>query len=453
MTARMIAGLIALDALLLAVGMAVLYGLGLVRSRWSALRFVGLALFAGWALIGIGGSLAAVWGAALAAWEIVVISAAIAAGAVVLSRRVPAARLGRSLRERGWAAWVAAAGAAVLLVYLEALFRRGKLQVSTAWDAQAFWIPKAAAIVFQGGIKGGAVGWPGFANPDYPPLAPVQDAIAFRFMGRVAPAGLPLQHWVIAVAFLGAVAGLLAGRVRPLLLWPGLALLALMPSFGDLVGSSLGDEPLALLLALAGVCGALWLLDRDARYLVVCGICTSAAAITKVEGLPGALLVALLLLAATRFRPWRQLLPLVAVPVFVDLPWRHWLSVHHISSNSAFPYSKLLDPGYLSGRAGRLGTALVDLPGYLFSLDRWLLAVPVALLLAALLVRRRSDLALLVFGTAVLAFLGNAAIYWISPLPLDWYIQTSAPRVVSSTVLFCAAVAPLLLSEALVDRH
>jgi hypothetical protein len=451
MTLREGLGLVGLDALLLAVGLASLVGLGLVRSARSTLRFAGLALFLGWAELGIAGSFLAVGGASLALWQVVLLAAVLAALGLTLSRVVPPAVVLPALRERGGAAWIAAAGAAIVFVYLEALFRRSKLAVTQAWDAQAFWVPKAAVLVYQGGLHASPTGLTSFTNQDYPLLAPVQDAIAFRFLGRVDPAGLPTQHLIVAAAFLAAVAAVLADRVRPLFLWPGLAALVLMPSFGDLVGSSLGDEPLALLLALAGVCVARWLVAPEPRWLAVAGVCTTAAALTKVEGLPGALLVAVVLVAASRLRAWRPGLVLIAAPLVAVIPWRVWLHTHHIHPNSAFPYSKLLDPGYLADRIGRLGTALADLPAYLLSVDRWLLAVPTAVVLALLLVRRRPALTVLVLGTALLAFLGNAAIYWISPLDVHFYIDTSAARVVSSTTVFCAAVAPLLLSEAFGD--
>jgi hypothetical protein len=445
------AGLLALDLVLLAIGSAALYGVGLVRSARTGLRYAGLALFVGWAELGIAASLLAVAGASLALWQLLLLAAGLTATGLAGSRFVAAGDVRPPLGERGAAAWVAAAGAAVLLVYLEDLFRRSKLAVTTEWDAQAFWVPKAAVLVYQGGIHAGPTGFTSFTNQDYPLFAPVQDAIAFRFLGSVDPAGLPTQHLVVAAAFVAAIAGLLADRVRPVVLWPALAVLVLMPSFGDLVGSSLGDEPLALLLALAGVCVAKWLVDADPRLLAVAGICTTAAALTKVEGLPAALLVAVLLAAASRLRAWRPALLLVAAPIAAAIPWRIWMHAHDIHSNSAFPYSKLLDPGYLGGRVGRLGTALAELPGYLLGVDRWLLAVPTALLLALCVVRRRPGLTVLVLGTAILAFLGNAAVYWISPLDVHFYINTSAARVVSSTTLFCAAVAPLLLSEALGD--
>src|SRR5437762_6219697 len=135
-----------------------------------------------------------------------------------------------------------------------------------------------------------------------------------------------------------------------------------MPSFGDLVGSSLGDEPLALLLAAAGLCAALWLVNPDPRLLAVAGVCSAAAALTKIEGLPGAVLFALLLAAASRLRAWRAAAVLIAVPIVAVIPWRIWMHANDVHSNRAFPYSKLLHPGYLGGRIGRLGTALADLP-------------------------------------------------------------------------------------------
>src|SRR5205085_992717 len=52
-TARSVAGLVALDALLLLAGLGVLVGLGFVRSGRDALRHAGLGLVGGWALVGV----------------------------------------------------------------------------------------------------------------------------------------------------------------------------------------------------------------------------------------------------------------------------------------------------------------------------------------------------------------------------------------------------------------
>ena len=41
---------------------------------------------------------------------------------------------------------------ALVVVYMEALFRAARLQGLSAWDAWAFWVPKAKAIYFFGGL-------------------------------------------------------------------------------------------------------------------------------------------------------------------------------------------------------------------------------------------------------------------------------------------------------------
>src|SRR5436190_2137030 len=127
----------------------------------------------------------------------------------------------------------AVAGAGVLFLLLAAveLCRRALASGPLDPDVWAFWLPKAKTIVYFGGLDTHAGGFTSYPHPDYPPLAPALDATAFRFMGRADPLPLPLQHWVIAVGFLLALAGLLAGRARPVLLWPGLAVVAMMPSF------------------------------------------------------------------------------------------------------------------------------------------------------------------------------------------------------------------------------
>jgi len=448
MTPRDVAGILASDAVFLVVGYALLFGLGLVRSWVRALRFVGLALFAGWAVVGVLASLLLVAGGSLALWEVLALAAAATLAGAAPARRVPAARPVPVLRERGLPLAAAVVGAAVVVVYLLDLLRQTTKEVTTAWDANSFWLPKAAAIVVQNGIHTGPATIEGMFNPDYPIFAPAQEAISWRFTGNLHVEALPTQHWIVAVAFLAAAAALLADRVRPAILWPGLALVVLMPAFEGLIGSSLGDEPLAMLLGLGALAGGVWLGSRDPRLLVVCGVLLTAAAWTKVEGLWGALLVVVMLAVATRLRPWRVLLPLLLAPIVFIVPWRVWTRDHHIVSSGAVPYANLAHPSLLWAARGRLWTALADTPGYLVDPGAWLLAVPVAVLLAVLIFRVRADLAVYTWGLVVLAFLGNVAVYWVSAAPIQNYIETSAPRVVSSNAVTCALLLPLLFSVA-----
>ena len=179
---------------------------------------------------------------------------------------------------------VAVVGSAVLVGSLVALLQRARASGPLHADVWGFWLPRAKTIFDTGRLDTGTGGYTSFTHPEYPPLAPASDATAFRFMGEDDVLLLPIQHWVLFVAFLAALAGLLAGRVRPALLWPALASMSLLPALGRMVGSSLADEPLVEIFALAGVCAALWLLERDWRQAVVCGLLLAALAMIKNEG-------------------------------------------------------------------------------------------------------------------------------------------------------------------------
>jgi hypothetical protein len=442
-------GLAALDAVLLGTGLAALYGFGLVRDRRAALRFAGLAFLLGWAAVGVSVSILLMAGLAAAVWQVLAVALALAAAGLVLGRQVGQVALSYRTHRPGP---VALAAAGVLGLYGAALLARAWLSgASTAWDAWAVWIPKAKSIVLFDGLDLTMGGFASFAHPYYPPLVPAMDAVAFRFMGSLDPTRLPLQGWLLLAAFVGALAGLLAERVRPAILWPSLLALALMPSFGQLVGSSLADFPLALLFGAAGVCAALWLLDGHGAHLAVSAVLVVGAALTKNEGLPlGMLLAAALVLAALVARRRRPLLPalLGGAAVLAALPWKLWLSAHDLPQTTEFYYRDLLDLGYLGDRLDRLATALAEEPAHLFSPDHWLLAVPLAVLAAALVLARRQDLTLLTIGVLAAGFLGQAAVWWIGRPPIDWFIETSAERTLASLAVFSASLLPLLLSEA-----
>jgi hypothetical protein len=125
------------------------------------------------------------------------------------------------------------------------------------------------------------------------------------------------------------------------------------------------------------------------------------------------------------------------------------MSANGIPDTSAFRLKDLARPEFLFDRTDRLGTALRELPPFLLAFDRWLLTVPLVLVAAAALVGRRPALSVYAVGTLVLGVLGFATVYWASTYPLQWYIDTSADRILPSLVVFGAAVFPLLVSEAL----
>jgi hypothetical protein len=444
-------GLVALDTVLVIAGMGALCCLGLVRSGRDALRHAGLALVCGWAVVGLATSTALIVGAPFSRWLVLSIALTIAAAGFVLGRRVPRRRL-PVVDEPGPASWVAVAGAAVLVVQLAALVRRALGSgAPTEWDVWAFWLPKARSIVEFGGLDTAEGGFTSFAHASYPPLVPTLEASTFAFMGETSASPLPLQHVIVAAAFFGALASVLSVRVRPAILWPSLALLAVLPTFTHLVGSSLGDEPMVLLLALGGVFAALWSVERDARHAALAGLFLAAAALAKDEGLPiaGALAGTLLLVELVR-PPRRPLVPalLLLAPVATLVPWKIWVAINDVPAGADYRLSDALDPGLLADRVDRLSYAAGELPPYMLDPGRWLLTVPLVVAAALIAAPRRPALSILALVPIVTVPAGLLVVYWIGSPPVDWYVATSAARGVASAVVLAAVFLPLLLAEA-----
>jgi hypothetical protein len=437
-----------LDVGLLVVGESILAGLGLVRDARAGLRYLGLSLVLGWAATGVCVSLAVEAGLELTVATVVVLWALLAGVSFVLGLKVPG-RSSALLGERSWTGRAAAlAGGGLLVAVLVALFRRVDASGPLHPDAWGFWLPKAKVLFETGSLDTGLGGFTSFAHPEYPPLLPCSEAVAFRFMGQADVLLLPVQHWVLFVGFLGAVAGFLASRVRPAVLWPSLAVVAMLPTLDRLVGSSLSDEPLAQLFALAGIAAALWLLERDGRLAAVCGILLVALPMTKNEGLMLGVALLLMLGAATRLEAWRTLVPLSGVTLLAAVPWRLWHAVNDVRDQSDYHLGDIVHFGRLGDRIDRLGIALRDFAGYVVDPGRFLLAVPLVLVLAVLLSRRRTGLAALSAGTVLLAFAGYLVIYWIGLPEIHFYLDSSGERVAAPLAVFCAVLFPLLATEA-----
>ena len=445
-------GIALLDLVYAGVGSCALVGLGLVRSGRSFVLHLGLALLVGWALVGTVTSMLLIAGLAAVVWQVLAVSVLVAAACLALTLRVATAITRFAPNPGGLATWVAAGGAGVLLVLLEALGRRSLNSEPSDWDVWSFWLPKAESIVYFHGIDTSVGGFTSFTNSDYPPFAPAVDSLTYRFAGSVDNGIVPLQHWVLAVAFFGALAVLLARRVAPWILWPSLAVLALMPSYVHLVGSALADEPLSACVAVAFVCAALWLLDRDPRLIAVAAVFCVAATLLKNEGVSFTLLIAVLLALTARGRRVVAPLAIAASGILAIIPWRLWLSANDVARTPAYDAHDFLRPDYLAEHIDRLGIAVQEATPYFFSWSAWLLALPLALVLAVALARSRPSLGGFALGAALFALVGNIAIYWVSTFPIHWYIRTTADRTSSTVAVFCAALTPLLAAEALRAR-
>jgi hypothetical protein len=441
---RELAGLVALDAGMLAAGVALLAALRVAHGLLDALRYAGLALVVGWAATGTLLSLALAVGIHLSVatmigiWAVVV---AVAAGLWKLAPLPPwqPARVAAG-REAG-VMLLGRAGVAIGIVATAAhcWYPDGRLHPDV-WNV---WLPKAKIIYFSGGLTTVPGGFTSQISPDYPPLHTGMDAAAFAFMGGAHVLRLPLQSWILSLAFLAALLSLLRLRCPQHVAWLGVGLLSLMPSYTRVVGSGLADDPLAALFALVGVTAALWLVLRDPRLLGLSALFAAAAVMTKNEGSMLVVVTAAALALATR-----RLLPaaaFVAPAAVCTLVWRVWQHVHHVPRNFAYDFTKVADVPYLSHRTYRFAYGAAQVSKALASPGHWLF-VPLALLLLAALVA--GSLRVFALGTFALALLGYVVIYWISPVPIHAYIDSSSTRVVDTIALFAAALLPIVAAAA-----
>jgi len=448
MTVRSLLGLVALNLFALSVGAGLLWGLRGWRSWWELARLAGLAYMLGVAAIGVALTLVLVVGIPFSFATIVLVGIALAAAGLGVGVRLgrPRPLLGPGPRRIGLAG---AALAALVIVYLEALFRAARLSGLYAFDAWSFWVPKAKAIYFFGGLD--EQFFSELPNATYPPLVPALEATAFHFMGSPDVVTLHVQFWFLLAGFVAAVAGLLATRVPPVLLW-SFALLALVSP--RVVGRTLepqADFTLDYLFGLAALLVALWLLERQPWQLASATLFLGATMLTKREGQLLAACVIAAALAAS-WRGWRSAWPRLglasACAVAVALPWRVWYVSHDLTGE--FPTSGVTG---LLDNLDRARPSLQSVLSSAFDAGLWTVVLPLviaAIVLAFIAGARTLPVyAALVYGLALAGF--TWAIWSFTelevPIQQDEAINPVV-RLTASLVILSVALAPLLLDAA-----
>jgi hypothetical protein len=429
-----VAGLVALNALIWAAGMALLE----LGSIDALRRRVFLAYVIGFAWLGVVGSLLLVMRRPLNRWEIICVALAPAAAALVARR---------GSRPRGavqvlnpW--WVAVPGVVMALTTLV----RSTAQPLGGWDAWSFWTPKAESIVYFDGLSGPFFR-SGVANPDYPLLIPALESSAFRFMGQMDTTLVHVQFALLALAFIGALADVLAGWADPRRLSVVLVLVAAAPAVYTQTLDAYADVPIAIFTSVGAL--LLWqsFETRDRRRAGLGLLLLAAAMATKVEGLVFTAAVVASFAWAYRksARDVRWLLAGALVAgVTAVVPWRLWLLSHDIAGAYRFSIENLIE------HPDRYGAALATLVGDLASPARWLL-LPLVVVVATGLgfvddARRRA--AGVVAGASALSILGLGLVYWGTSYPFEWHLETSAGRVVTTPLLLAASFSAALMSSA-----
>jgi hypothetical protein len=449
MTVRALGGLAVFNLFLLGVGLATLTSVRGWRAWQDLVRNAGLAYLLGVALMGVTLSIELALSAPFSFFTVVLTGVALALGAVVL--RPPFARWRPQLpetRPRG-GTLVALAGVVLVVVYLEALFRSARLSALSAWDAWAFWVPKAKAIYFYGGLD--EQFFRELANPSYPPLVPALEAAAFHFMGSPDVVTLHVQFWFFACGFAAAVAGMLAPRVSPYVLWPCIVLVLVAPRVGGRMLDPQADFLLDYFFALAALLVALWLVEREPWLLMTAAIFMAAAVMTKREG---QLLVACVVVAGgvASWRRWRYAWPRLGLvagfAVAALVPWRIWFSSRDLTGD--LPSAGALA---LFHNVDRGWPAFQSAVSTLFDYDLWLIVVPLVLIgvvLAFLAGARTLPTYALTLYALVLA--GLAWVLWsFTELELPFVQDEGVNPIVrlsASLVVASAAILPLLLDAA-----
>ncbi len=436
MTADLLA-LLATNAAFAAAGLGVTRAAGWWGDARSLLPTVPLAYLVGVAAYGVAAQLLLVLGASLVAWQVLLVCALLAAAGLVrrdAPRRLPPVRT-----------WLAVPALALLALFAVDLW----FQPLWSYDAWVFWVPKGHALVQLGGLDASWFTGADLMNPDYPLLLPAVEAAGFR-IGGYEGGLLDVQSWLFVVALVGAVAQLAAGRVRTLVAWTVLTMLVFAPATIDQLAESEADIPLAALFAAAGLCGWLWLTERDTASLVLAAILGGGVAATKLEGAAfvGGLFLTLIVLGALRSR--RDALPPLAAGAAAFalgvVPWRLWLRAHEVENQASV--GRVSDVGDLASNIGRVPRSVGDLLVELLDPRRWLLLVPLAAVAVVLAARRgRRSEAAYVGAVVALGLAGLALAYWTTPFDLQTHLDRSARRVVTGLVLFAAALTPFLLAD------
>ena len=318
------------------VGIAVLWAFRGFRTWSHVARLAGLGYLLGVAAFGILWTLLLVVDVPFGGVAIVISLAGIAVAATV------AGRLRRSAIPRGWpmsvtgpVVLVTAAGLALAGLLLEALLRSARLQSLQAYDAWAFWVPKAKAIYFFGGLDEQV--FTTLPGPSYPPLLPILDAAAFHAMGGADTVTLHIQFWILVAGGVAAVAGCLHRHVPAWLLWPSLLLVLVVPRFSEHLLTPQADVLVDVFFVVATLLVALWLRDAEGWRLASTAVLLGGVVLTKREGLVFAACVLLVAFAASwvrRRREWPRLVAVAAVVAAAIVPWRLWYADRGISTDA-----------------------------------------------------------------------------------------------------------------------
>lgn len=353
------------------------------------------------------------------------------------------------------AGWLPVGAVVLIGGVLIAFFREARSQPLTSWDAWAFWMTKAKAIYFFGGLD------PQYFRmlwgPTYPLLVPTLAEMNFRFMGAADTTTLGVQWWLLAVGFVWAAAGLMRSLAPGPVIAVFLLSALLLPELDKRLLARTADWPLDLLFGIAVLALLGWIVTVERWRLWVFGVALAAVIATKREGLLLAVCVVVAAVAALGWRERRRWAWPVGVAVAgyaTNLPWQVWWMSRHLGARDAAPRGTLHATFLHIGKAGAAFDLVVRM---LFRYDMWLGIVPIAIVAAFLglfLADRRPSvffLTALVLGVAGWTWENWT---WSEALPISSVPALNpTSRTVGSLVVLAIVTAPVVIGQLLAVRR
>jgi Dolichyl-phosphate-mannose-protein mannosyltransferase len=337
--------------------------------------------------------------------------------------------------------------AALTFVHLSQEFPYG------AWDAWGHWNLRAK-FLFMGGYQWRMGFSPGgsMQHRDYPLLIPASIARIWTYVGNDARVVPQIVAFIFTIGT-AALAYLGLGRMnaRPEGFLAGAIILG-TPFFVTLGAAQYADVPLAFFFLATVVLCCLYVERSHGRgTLILTGLFSGFAAWTKNEGIVFGLAVLSIWFITHIWKspPRRQFNELMymlvgLLPMIVMLLWMR-ISLHLNSG-------QLLSSQALSNRLFSFKRYQIIAHWFLARASRfggWYLpVVPPALVGAAAALPRHRAKSVAIAGSLVLAMLTvYFVVYVITPLPLDWLLETSVDRLfvhLWPTVVFmlCLSISP-----------